>query len=347
MYDWMDWLNLTKQATIKHKMNQGKELRIGPYLVDGYCPNTGDLYEFLGCFFHGHSCLNWKNKDKQRERYERTMRRITFLEQKGYTVHFIWQCEFKKQIDDSQQLKQFITNRRPAFYRKYPQACKESHILESVVKDEFFGFLEVDIQIPDTWDQVKYIPQTNLSPRDYFDEMASIFCTSEIPFQCIGKHMTEHARNHKLSKSPRSLLVGGLRAKKILLFSPLLKWYILQGLLVTDIYEIVEYRRQSCFSKFVDYVANARREGDRDKSKEIIGILCKLLGNSAFGSCIMSKENFLNIKYLGGSKKAAFAMNTPRFLRLNELSDEIYEAEFYRTNILMNMPIQIGFAVLD
>ena len=131
------------------------------------------------------------------------------------------------------------------------------------------------------------------------------------PDECIGDHMKEYCEKQTLSQSTRTLLVGGLRAKKLLLFSSVLKWYIEQGLLVTSIYEIAEYSKRSCFSKFVDFVADARRAGDIDKTKEIIGILCKLIGSSSFGSCIMAPERFLNVKYVDGFKNAAFAVNDP------------------------------------
>ena len=36
MFYWMDWLNFTQKTEIQHFQNQGKEKRIGPYLVDGY-----------------------------------------------------------------------------------------------------------------------------------------------------------------------------------------------------------------------------------------------------------------------------------------------------------------------
>ena len=29
--------------------------RIAPINVDGYCPETGTIYEFFGCYFHGHT----------------------------------------------------------------------------------------------------------------------------------------------------------------------------------------------------------------------------------------------------------------------------------------------------
>ena len=92
--------------------------------------------------------------------------------------------------------------------------------------------------------------------------------------------------------------MGGLRAKKLLLFSPLLKWYIEHGLIVSPVYEVIEFSKQSCFSGFVDFVANARREGDKDKRKKVIDTLCKLIGNSSFGSCIIDPERFMNIKYV-------------------------------------------------
>ena len=37
---------------IKHKLNNQKEVRVGPYLVDGFCLKTKTVYEFNGCYFH-------------------------------------------------------------------------------------------------------------------------------------------------------------------------------------------------------------------------------------------------------------------------------------------------------
>ena len=57
MYMWMDHQAKQENNRILHKLNNGEEIRIGPYLVDGYCPETNTVYEFLGDFFHGHDCL--------------------------------------------------------------------------------------------------------------------------------------------------------------------------------------------------------------------------------------------------------------------------------------------------
>lgn len=207
-------------------------------------------------------------------------------------MHTIWQCEFEKHSEDDPNLQQFLSDRLPEFSKKqFPSKCTYSDILDSVLDDTFFGLLEVDIQIPNSWDEVKYKPNTTLSPRDWFDEMAPLFVTTEVPYQSIGKHMKEHVKTHGLSQSSRTLLVAGLKAKKLLLFSPLLKWYIEHGLLVTRIFEVIEYVRQKCFSNFVDFITKARREGYIDKTNEMIGTLCKLLGNSAsIGSTLCAKK---------------------------------------------------------
>ena len=66
MYDWMDWLNHSTNAGINHKMNSGKDMRVGPYLTDGYNSETLEIWEYMGCFFHGCKCKEWKEKEKQK-----------------------------------------------------------------------------------------------------------------------------------------------------------------------------------------------------------------------------------------------------------------------------------------
>jgi hypothetical protein len=56
--------------------------------------------------------------------------------------------------------------------------------------------------------------------------MAPIFCNVDVPFESIGEHVQEYIRENDMSKDPRRLLVGGLKAKKLLVATPLLKWYL-------------------------------------------------------------------------------------------------------------------------
>jgi G:T-mismatch repair DNA endonuclease (very short patch repair protein) len=60
----------------------GREYRLPDVInlsVDGFCVETGTVYEFLGCFWHGHTCLPFREVttasggETLAERYEQTM----------------------------------------------------------------------------------------------------------------------------------------------------------------------------------------------------------------------------------------------------------------------------------
>lgn len=48
MYEWMDYVAQTEGVNIQHKLNTGKEKRIGPYPVDRFDSNTNTVYQFHG-----------------------------------------------------------------------------------------------------------------------------------------------------------------------------------------------------------------------------------------------------------------------------------------------------------
>jgi len=55
---WLLHMEQTDGCRIMHARN-GREYRpheLPNHSVDGYCPETKIIYEFLGCFYHGHTC---------------------------------------------------------------------------------------------------------------------------------------------------------------------------------------------------------------------------------------------------------------------------------------------------
>jgi hypothetical protein len=179
--------------------------------------------------------------------------------------------------------------------------------------------------------------------------MCPLFCSTEIPFEKIGRHMQEHAKNIGMSTKPKKLLVGGLKAKKMLFATPLLKWYLTHGLEVTKIYQVVEYDRMKCFEKFVKRVTDARRAGDRDPDLSILADLSKLIGNSGFGSTIMNKLNHSDIRYVQGENEACLKANETNFKTMTQLSSEFeyFEIEMQKKKIKLDLPIQIGYFILQ
>ena len=63
-------------------------------------------------------------------------------------------------------------------------------------------------------------------------------------------------------------LLGVMKAKKILLYTPLIEWYLKHGLRLTAVHQLIKYEPGKPFSWFPENVANARREADKDPLKK-------------------------------------------------------------------------------
>ncbi|XP_052693820.1 uncharacterized protein LOC128172088 [Crassostrea angulata] len=346
-YDWLEWLNQSGQYNIAHKFNSGKEKKIGRFPVDGYDETTNTVFQFQGCYWHGHRCWltrHIQDDDLMKSREQKTRKTTVYLKRKGYKVVEMRECTFRNNVRSNLRLKSFTEARKSNMSHG---RMSQEDLIAAVMSDKLFGMVECDIRVPDTWPA--HFSHSTMTPYEYFSEMSPLFCTTDIPFDVIGHHMQDHAKRFNLSEKPRRLLVGGMRARQLLIATPLLKWYINHGLEITKIYQTVEYTPQTCFKSFVRDVSDARRQGDVDPSKAILADTRKLEGNSAYGSTIMNQENFQEVKYIRGEGKAMVEINNPQFKKLTSLLDdeELYEIEKHKKNINLNLPIQIGYFILQ
>ena len=54
--EWLDYIMHRDGRNIAHAHNSTTEQRIGPYLIDGTDMQNRVLYEYNGCYWHGHKC---------------------------------------------------------------------------------------------------------------------------------------------------------------------------------------------------------------------------------------------------------------------------------------------------
>ena len=138
-----------------------------------------------------------------------------------------------------------------------------------------------------------------------------------------------------------------MKAEKILLASPLLEYYLSEGLVVTQIYQIIEYAAETPFKSFLTQVMEARRKGDLDPSKVIIGDTYKLLANSSYGSLLMSREKHKNIKYFVSPARVQLYQNKPNFHATERLADDLFEVKMSKRSITENLPVHLGVYILQ
>ena len=75
----------------------------------------------------------------------------------------------------------------------------------------------------------------------------------------IGPFMRDYAEEHDIMSAPRRMLLGSYRGDQIFLSTPQLQWYLMHGLIVDHVYQVVEYEPKPCFRHFGESVSTARR----------------------------------------------------------------------------------------
>ena len=110
-------------------------MRIENYSVDGFDSTTNTIFEFYGCYHHGHEC-----SDKfDPEIWEKTIEREHELRALGYKLIAITSCEWDKN-PASKICYQKETNDTP---------CTFKDILTGIMNDELFVIVKYSAHVPE------------------------------------------------------------------------------------------------------------------------------------------------------------------------------------------------------
>lgn len=329
--EWLTWMSYTMKIPIHHQY-KGKEVRRGLKWVplDGYYRDreTGQVwaFQFHGCLWHGCTCIAGESSERAK-RAERTARVTEYLQSLGDHVVSIYECEWKAMRirPDVKAVIDTLPN------RKYPRQITDKKLIEMVREDQFFGFLEVDIFTPD------YL-------KEKFFEFCPIFKNAFVSLDDLSPHMREFGEREGFMKRPSRLLISSYFGKKILLNTDLLRWYMENGLIVTKIYQAVQYEPKCCFHDFVQKCAQFRRMGDAHPDKAILANTYKLMANSSYGRCLTSRLKHCKVRYVTGNFVGA-AVNDPLFSGMSKVDDDLYEVTFQKSHVVWRDCVQIGLSV--
>ena len=317
---WLTWEAAKNGCTIRHQVN-GREKRIGKLPVDGWCAETRTAYQFHGCYFHG--CTNCYEPQETNALNGKTMAKLledtkknTAYLRRHVKVVEMWECEWKRERDPPPRQKWKMT---------------QNEILAAVIDGTLFGMIECNIHVP---------PEL----RPYFSEMQPIFKNANVSRDDIGPYMRQYAEENDIMSTPRRMLVGSFHGIKLLLATPLLRWYLAHGLVVDRVYQIVEYSPKPCFQHFGESVSTARRNGDVDPDKSIIADTMKLLGNSAYGKTVTNVDRHRKVTYCT-EVGTSLLINNKRFCQLDVVTEDAYEVTSSKACLTYDLPLHIGFFV--
>ena len=190
--EWLEWVAHQDRIHIRHQLNN-TEKRIGDRKlpVDGFNVESQTVYQFQGCYWHGHDCalnrekeVNGKRNRPMTELLEETRANTEYIRSKGYRVVEMWEFEWRRMKRTNRELQRFIATE----VRRTLDTIKimsPERILSEVRQDRLFGCVEVDIRVPEHL-------------KEKFSEMCPIFKNTNISRDDIGDFMKAYAEEHNI-----------------------------------------------------------------------------------------------------------------------------------------------------
>ena len=220
------------------------------------------------------------------------------------------------------------------------------HILNLVRKGKINGIIFVNIETPEHL-------------KMNYEQFAPIIKHASITLDDIGSYMQRIAfeNNIKFPSEGRKMVIDSYFGENVGITCESLKHLLEMGLEVTKILAFIRYKPFPIFKPFVDKITRLRMQGDVDKDKAIIANIAKLLGNSAFGSCITDVEKHREvimyvidgnerIKMKGSYLKKDIA-SRKMFKTYEVITQNLIEITRRKKKIILNQLRQISNVIFD
>ena len=227
-----------------------------------------------------------------------------YIQEKGFKVIEMWECEWWRLYKTTNTIKQHIREHFP-----YRRSIAPEQLLEEIKKGKLFGYVQCDIEVPE-----------NL--RSNFNNFPTIFKNTLVSKSDIGDLMKNYAEEERLLSQPQKILISSFILQNGTLITPLLSFYLQLGLVCTKIHRFVEYTPKKRFNSFVQSAVGTRRQGDENPNSSVVAEKMKHLANSSYGYQITDRSRHTVTKYLS-DKKTLAAINSKLFKKLDHMNNSL------------------------
>ena len=322
---WLEHVMRTTEGVhIRHAENGG-EVRIENFYVDGYDESTRTVYEYHGCFWHKHFC----HAGYDAEVWNNTLQRERTIRDLGYNVISITSCVWKKMPESKDWYRP-----TPTVPTTTVPAKTQDEILDDVRNEVIEGFAVYSVHVPD-------------EKKARFSEFPPIFKNCEITIADIGEHMQEFCRHTTRKTGVKRSLISSMYGENILTHTALLKQYLDMGLIVTNVETVIVYNGKKVFDWFMKEVCQDRRRADLGGEEyQVKGDASKLKGNCGYGRTLMDKSKHTRVSFVK-ERNLPNQVNNPLFKHYDELNEEMFEVEKMKKKVMLDLPTQIGIAVFS
>ena len=264
---------------IRHAMNHGESrffddssgqlFKSKIYKPDGYLKIDDKEYffEYDGCHFHvcPHNCTIYQKALKISQFNPRSVEeRNAFYRSRGELIT-ITSCKWYEKRRSVGPFKNYISS---FFNRKQ---VTEREIFEKIKNGDFFGLVQCDV----------------ISPQSVIDKFSKfnfppVFCHLPIDESMIHPSYLSILKARKTQFPLDRVLTLTYQAKNILLTTETAKFYLDQGLELSNITQAYEYEKAFPLAHFVKDITDQRKAATRSGNKALQDVF-KLVMNSSYG----------------------------------------------------------------
>ena len=129
----------------------GRQKKIDRFIAYGFCFHCKTVFEAMGCSYHFCPCrelrpsLTEEDVKRGSRRRELDEWRRGYIQEKGFTVTEMWECERWRLYKTATNVKLHIRENFP-----YRRSLTEQQLLEGKKKRTLFGYVQCDIGVPKT-----------------------------------------------------------------------------------------------------------------------------------------------------------------------------------------------------
>ena len=319
---------------MEHAYHRG-EKRINGYLPDGYIFKDGRhyIYEFLGCYHHAGCCIpNDQLRAGWEERKIFTDQKLHDLEGFG-NLRVMRECQWKQQLADME--KPPTQMGRILFDND-----NEETLLQAILNDEVFGFLEADVSTPDS--VIEEMGEDFLFPF--------LFVKTEIGQEHLCPY-TEQRFLEENRKPDRETIIQCFNAKSQLLLTDLVKFYHSRGLKITNLKRFIQYVPGKPFEPFVEKCYQSRVEATKANDTTRANTI-KNVANNGYGKCLEQVSRHKRTVIVTDEDKAEELERKPFFVDFKEFVDEndecnAWEITMRKRKTKDDKPVHLALAILQ
>ena len=167
----------------------------------------------------------------------------------------------------------------------------------------------------------------------------------EYPKELFNKHqdLPFLPNREKINKVEKLLVTSIEDKEKYVIHISDLKQALNHGLVLKNVYRVIEFRQEAWLKPYADMNTKLRTEAKNDFEKDFF----KLMNNSVFGKTMENVRNHRDIKLVTTDERRNKLVSEPNYHTTKYFSENLLAIEMRKTKIKMNKPVYLGQAILD